>query len=61
MMCAIDQGPQLTGAPTFVRINSKQANAHAEDDASAKLQRLHLLHLPWEWSQQWQPRIFELR
>ncbi len=61
MMCPIDERPELTGDPTFAGIDPKQANAHTEQNAPTKLQRVRLLPLPWEGMQEWQPRIFELR
>lgn len=60
MMCPIDERPELTGDPTFAGFDSKQADAHTEHYASAKLQRPRLLDLPREWVQQRQPRVFEL-
>ena len=53
MMGSIDERPELSGGSTFGAIGSKQANAHTEQNASAKLERLHLLDLPWKWLEQW--------
>ena len=61
MMRAIGQRPERTGGIGILRIAAQQPGADAEQDPPAQLEGLRLGFIPWEWLQQWQPRILKLR